>query len=181
MSHANNDDHGFKKLTADNWQRSDETTELWRKVTAFAETEDEWAANLLAPTLDSKVPPEIGKLLEVARGAMMYSWYYYPLATLGMEQCYRVMEAGVRLRCELAGIPTRRITAGGKEWLNSFEENISALKSGNIIPSGDGTKWEAMRNLRNSASHPELRQVFDPGQAEGMLSSIVEDLNALFC
>jgi hypothetical protein len=180
MTESNTDEFGSKKITTANWQEPDEQAALWRQMTAVAKTEEEWVGFFLQPRLNPSVPAEIKKLLEVARAAMIYSWYYYPLATLGMEQCYRLLDTGTRLRCEQAGISTKTAKKDGTEIATTFKENVTALMSKNIISPVDAQRWEAIRNLRNSSSHPKYRAIFDPGQAEGMMSSVVESLNELF-
>jgi hypothetical protein len=169
-----------EELSAVNWQKGDGQSALWRQMTAVAKTEEEWARLFLEPRLRKEVPAQLADLLEVARAAMMYSWYYYPLATLGMEQCYRILDSGARMRCEKAGIATKKPGRNGKEFDTSFDENIKALKSNGIIAQSAEIGWHSIRWLRNNSSHPRMRSIFDPGQAQGMLESIVEDLNLLF-
>lgn len=177
---SNHNDPGVKKITVQNWMKPDEASIIWRQMTAVAKTDAQWAEFFLEPTLCPEVPVEIAKLLEVARAAMMQAWFYYPLATLGMEQCYRLMETGVRLRCEAAGIATKVNAKNGKEFSTTFKQNIEALKSNNIISQAHELRWEAIRDLRNDASHPERRSIFDPGQAQGTLLLLVECLNEMF-
>lgn len=158
----------------------DDAAVIWRQMTSVARTDAQWAEFFLEPTLRPEVPVEIAKLLEVARAAMMQAWFYYPLATLGMEQCYRLLETGVRLRCEAAGIATKVTAKNGRAFNTTFKKNIEALKSRNIISQLHEPRWEAIRNLRNDSSHPGRRSIFDPGQAQGALLLLVECLNEMF-
>ena len=161
---------GFKKITKANWQQFDEVTKLWCEMTAAAKTNEDWIKFFSHPTLGPKVPEEIAKLLEVARGAMIYGWYFNPLLTLGDDQCWRIQETAVRVRCRQAGIPT----------YTTFDANIKALIKNGIISTTDERRLEAVRNLRNEASHPKKQLVFDPGRAQGSLNSVVDFLNGLF-
>jgi hypothetical protein len=44
------------------------------------------------------VPEPIRELFDVARGAMIYGWFFYPLFRLGEDQLHRVVEAAVVAR-----------------------------------------------------------------------------------
>ena len=176
----NHSDPGVKKTTVQNWMEADEASVIWRQMTSIAKSEAQWAEFFLEPTLGPQVPVEIAQLLEVARAAMMQAWFYYPLATLGMEQCFRLMETGVRLRCEAAGIPTKTISKNGRPNETTFKDNIEALRLQKIVSDLHSERWGAIRALRNASSHPKRRSIFDPGQAQGTLLLLVEILNEMF-
>ena len=80
MSELSEMHFGIKCITAANWQLPDKTTLLLLKMTAVAKTEKEWVETFLRPALKPIVPKDIAKLIEVARGAMILSWYFYPLS-----------------------------------------------------------------------------------------------------
>jgi hypothetical protein len=176
----NSGDSGVKQVTVENWMKADEASVIWRQMTSVAKTESQWAEFFLGPTLGPQVPKEISRLFEVARSAMMQSWFYYPLATLGMEQCFRLMETGARLRCEAAGIATTKVSKSGKQIDTTFKEKIEAMRLQKIISDAHAQKWEAIRALRNFSSHPSRRSIFDPGQAQGTLVLLVETLKEMF-
>jgi len=184
MSELNEMHFDIKRITAANWQHPDKTTMLLLEMTAVAKTTKQWVEAFLRPTLNPTAPKEIAKLLEVARGAMIYGWYFYPLSTLGAEQCWRVMEAGVRVRCQQVGISTVKTVKKGKlkgqVKENSFGENIEALVRRGKISVPDQSRWKAAKDLRNSASHPERQTIWDSWQALGILHNCVDFLNDLF-
>ncbi|HEY3932093.1 MAG TPA: hypothetical protein VGM58_06965 [Verrucomicrobiae bacterium] len=180
MSESNDWPFDCKQISAANWQQIDAAPKIWCEMTAVAKTNEEWIKFFFLPKLDSKVPPEIAKLLEVARGSMIYGWYFYPLLTLGIDQCWRILETGVRVRCQQLGVPTKKVTKKGKEINTNFDENITALSGRSIILEKNKTRWNAVRSLRNSASHPERQSLYDLGQAQRILSLAVEILNDLF-
>lgn len=165
---------GFKRITAQNWQHGG------LPLGMLPDNAHDWIPAFLDPHLESHVPSEIARLFEVARGCMVYAWFFYPLLALGSEQCYRVLEAAVRLRCEQAGIATKRQTKNGKTIRTSFAENIESLIKAGIIPESDKMRWEAIRNLRNIGSHPEFQKILSPGIAIPNLFTTAELLNALF-
>lgn len=93
---------GFKPLTPTNWLQPDPTSGIFGRVSPVAgpmrmDGED-WARRFLAVELASHVPEPVRDLFAVARGALVYGWFFYPLFKLGEEQIYRVAEAAARQR-----------------------------------------------------------------------------------
>jgi hypothetical protein len=84
------------------------------------------------------------------------------------------------MRCEKAGTPTKKVNKSGKEFETGFRENVAALISINVIPASHAPRWEALRGLRNDASRPKRRSIYDPGQASSMLGLVAEKLNEMF-
>jgi hypothetical protein len=142
---------------------------MWRALTSVAKTDERWIKFFLEPEVGANVPLKVAELLEVARGAMIYSLFFNPLATIGTDQCYRVLETAVRMRCEQVGIK-----------LGRFEKNIDSLVNRKIISPISKPRWHAIRHLRNSSSHPERQWIVDPGQARRTLAIVVDCLEELF-
>ncbi len=141
---------------------------------------DAWIEAHLKPHLKQNVPREVASLFEVARGSMIYGWFFYPLITLGAEQCYRVLEAAARKRCEQAGIPTQRPTKKGKMIDTKFVDNIDSLIKVGIIAAADSSRWDVTRKLRKIASHPDSQTILAPGTTIGLLVSPAGLLNNLY-
>jgi hypothetical protein len=155
----------FSRITPENWLAPDR-----KNYMPFGVSQDEWIRYFLEPRLDvATVPQKVVQVFEIARGALVYSWFFFPLATLGLEQCSRVAEFAVRERCLLITQKT-----------GVFAENIEKLSNAGIISTEDETRWQAVRNLRNGSSHPERLTFTDPGQALTLVHSIVELINRLF-
>lgn len=129
--------------------------------------ESTWVKFFTQVELPQGTPTEIHALFETARGAMVYSWFYYPLATLGMEHCFRVLELAVRIR------------AGDVKGKRSFEKNIERLIRDGVIPQAEKSRWDAGRSLRNAACHPNGKFLMDPGSALGTLHNTVELIGQL--
>jgi len=79
-----------KRLSRTNWLEADHhggpdqvDAEAWRDA-------------FLAIRLDPRVPAQIAAMFEAARGCMIYGSFFAPLVTLGVEHCYRLLEAAVR-------------------------------------------------------------------------------------
>jgi hypothetical protein len=167
--------HGFKRITESNWKEMDEIIQFPSPVTA-----ESWLRACLKPQVKSSAPEEIAALFEVARGSMIYGWFFYPLITLASEQVYRVLEAAARLRCLESGITPSKLSKKGKPLKPDFAQLISALiRRGFIFPTERG-RWEAARRLRNSASHPLRQAIISAGMSLDVLESSAELLNKLF-
>lgn len=162
---------GFKHLTLENWTEADLVNKHFVRLSPLAGRvemgQDDWARNFLAVDLSEDVPSEIRDLFAIARGAMLYGWFFYPLFRLGEEQLYRVLETAAKLRYREAGGTTNRPT---------YIEVIDSLIGLGFISADERERWTAARKLRNHASHPERAAVVPPGFALGMLNAIARDI-----
>lgn len=174
MSETSQKNFGFKRITAENWQDAD-VPKLFGLVTPCS-----WLEAHLEPQLSSTVPQDIASLFEVARGSMIYGWFFYPLITLATEQCYRVIEAAVRKRCQQAGIPTKKQSKSGRTIETKFVQNIESLIGAGIIAEADRSRWDVTRRLRNITSHPDFQMILPPGTTTSHLVSTAEMLNSLY-
>lgn len=154
----------FSRITTENWQLPDRQNYMPFGVSAV-----EWPYPILEPKLHDAVPREVIRVFEVARAAVVYSWYFYPLATLGLEQCTRVAEFAARERCRLLQRDSDR-----------FFENIETLSNAGILSPEQSFRWDAVRKLRNDRSHLKSFMLVDPGYAVGVLRTTVELINSLF-
>lgn len=167
---------GFKKLNVENWQQADMTNQNFVRRSELtgeflAMGENDWARQFLSVELKDHVPAEIRDLFDIARGAMLYGWFFYPLFRLGEEQLYRFTETALR-RCYRY--------LNGPQRLPTFEQAVAFLIERRVIPADDRRRWDAARKLRNAASHPERASVMPPGAVLGMLKANAHDINRLF-
>lgn len=127
-----------------------------------------------ALVLPSSVPEEIRKMFEVAKGIYIYGWCYYPLFTVAVEHCYKVVEAGVRHKYrELGG------ASNGKR-LPAFRSQVEWLRKRGVVPDTDWIRWDATVELRNFASHPDGQTILMPSDALGTLYRTTVKLATLF-
>lgn len=169
--------HGFKKLTLANW-REPTFPKLFPNL-----TEEKWVSTVMEAQLIEAVPQEVSAMFEVARGSILYGWFFYPLHTLASEQLYRVLEAAVRERCKAAGIPlTIDRVKNGKTFTQTrkYVELISELKKRKIIATSDVDMWDAARELRNLSSHPKSQTINFPTAAVAAIDWIALRINQLF-
>jgi hypothetical protein len=174
MSDATEAHFGFKRITAENWREAG-LPPLYELATP-----ENWIEAHLKPQLGANVPPDIAALFEVARGCMIYGWFFYPLLTLAAEQCYRVLEAAVRKRCEQVGIPTTLQNKKGKTIQTRFVDNIASLIDAGILDAAQQPRWTTIRQLRNIASHPESQMIMTLGMTIDQLVLTTDWLNSLY-
>src|SRR5687767_7625635 len=104
----------IKKITPENWLERDgiqfaaiEYTSLNDSYGSLMDGKD-WIHNFTQPELSENVPGNVHSLFEVARGALCYGYFFYPLYTLGFEQLFRVGEAAISTRfVQLGGDSTK--------------------------------------------------------------------------
>jgi hypothetical protein len=133
----------------------------------------EWAQEILVIELSEQVPLEVTRLFAVARGALVYGFFFYPLFTLGAEQLFRVADAATYHKCRQHGLSSRKKNPAFYDWLN-------LLMTHGVIQPQEGRRWDALRELRNLSSHPKDQSILTPGIAIEQLRSIAADINALF-
>lgn len=163
--------YGYKRLTLENWLTVDPA---WSGVVMSASRPDPseaWVHDLIQTELDPAVPLSIRKLFEIARGTLVYSLMFYPLLTLGTEQMFRVFDAAVSAKCNAMRAPSK---------VNRFAEKIEWLVQLGVIPPEQQPRWNAIRHLRNAASHPADQSILPPAEALNVLDIAVELIDPLF-
>ena len=111
-------------------------------------------------------------MFEVARGALCYGYYFYPMFALGAEQLYRVSEAAVRHKhAELNG--TQKLT-------ETFRDMLRWLRTQNVLNETQFQRWDAVRDLRNMTTHAQEQNILLPGEAGTSLEVATELINSLF-
>lgn len=165
----------FKKLTPENMLEPDKNLH-WVSVSREDQSvrpmsHKDWIEEILEPQLADRVPAEIVELYEVARGALAYGTFFYPLFTLGTEQLFRVLEAAVTHTCNEMGGP------GPKR---KYEKKVAFLAKSGAIPKKDEEVWHAARKFRNIVSHQTSQSLLTPVNAVRMLRRVTENINLLF-
>jgi hypothetical protein len=165
----------FKSLTLATWQEPDPVNSVFGRFDRLAGprqmTGEDWAREFLAVELEDHVPEHIRELFAVARGAMLYGWFFYPMFLMGEQQMYRVVEAAATTRYQQLQGPKGKPT---------FKQTVEWLIERQVIPAEDEDRWDAVRQLRNAASHPDRQSVMPPGAVLSGLKASADDINDLF-
>ncbi len=162
---------GYKRLTLENWLTVDPAWSGVAMSCSRSDPSEAWVHDLIQTELDSTVPLPIRKLFEIARGTLVYSLMFYPLLTLGTEQMFRVFDAAVSAKCKEMKAPSK---------VQRFADKIKWLGERAVIPPEQQSRWNAIRHLRNEASHPADQSILPPGEALNVLDIAVELINPLF-
>ncbi len=164
----------MKHINQMNWMEPDTSGE-------FARVDPEaWRDAFLAIRLHEGVPSEIVELFEAARGCMIYGWFFSPLMILGVEQCYRLLEAAVRVRCMQLELPVAVQDRQGRTHALSFSRNLRQLIERGAISKEDATLWKQAGELRHWAALPEHPVPVGPDHASTALTRAASLLNRLF-
>ncbi len=165
----------FKELTLANWDQPDPANDVFGRMSQIVGprkmTGHDWAREFLSVELGPQVPVHVGELFAVARGAVLYGWFFFPLFLLGEDQLHRVLESAAK---------TRYAELGGDRRQPSFEQATAWLMECKVIPPEDAERWEAARKMRNAASHPERQGAMAPGTVLRTLRETAHDISRLF-
>jgi hypothetical protein len=168
----------MKRLTAENWVEIDPIVASGAFVSlSLADGSvrtiqaEDWVGRTLAPELSTNVPPAIHELFDIARGAMLYGVFFYPLFTLGLEQMFRVLEAAARARSAALGLRVKN---------RRYEDVLSDLRANGAISESDHGEWTLRRRVRNLTTHADRAAIILPMQALHELAYVAESINRLF-
>jgi hypothetical protein len=169
----------FKQLAVDNYLQPDPVLAIFVRMSekdgsTRTLTGDDWAEKILAVELSEQVPVEVRRLFAVARGALLYGYFFYPLFTLGTEQLFRVAESAVGHKCVAIGVPEKKL-----EDMN-FQRRLAHLVDEGMISSMVHRRWDALRHLRNLTSHPKDQTVMFAYDTIYELRLVAADIDALF-
>src|SRR5262249_39654732 len=89
----------IKKIKIYNWIGPKDIARLFVDMNGISMSGHDWANHILKPALSGNVPIDVKELFEVARGAMLYGYFFYPLYALADEQLSRVAEAAITHKC----------------------------------------------------------------------------------
>jgi hypothetical protein len=160
-----------KEISLENWLEPDPNN--LRLITQVSG--EQWLARILHPRLSVKVPEDVRDLFEVARGALVYGYLYFPLYFLGVGELQRVAEAAVKAKCLELKMPPPPGTP--RRYGPGFTKNLQFLAEQGIV---DFEDWKVIRDNRDYVSHPEKMTIMWPDYAVMVLGVTEMKINALF-
>lgn len=169
-----------KVISQQNWLEPDDATKVFARISPATGAVEptvgqDWLNDFIEPKLQESVPPDVQALFELARGAMVYGYFYYPLYYLGFMELARVAEAAAHHKCKVEEKPAEP----GKDYDHLYDK-IKWLIDNGHIPQVDAEWWTSMRRYRNFVSHPTDAGVILPTMARDALERTAEKINALF-
>ena len=157
----------FKELGSDNWLLPDETTRHFVGM----KNADEYVKDVLGAKLSESVPKDIQALFEIARGATLYGYLFYPFFALAAGQLFGVAEAALVHKRDQLGMPKNK---------KRFVDRIEYLEQQGVFSHDKADHWHTIRRLRNSETHVSSQSIIPPGHGIGLLYGLAEDINKLF-
>lgn len=168
------DEHGYKRLTFDNYMRVDPIFHhvVWwsQDPSRREERLKERIEDVLSIRMHPAVPIEVRKMFDTLKGAMVYGYFYRPLFAVVRNQAYIVADAATWYRCKVLGV----------EPPSTFALRVDLLKKQGIIPTDEGFLWDLARKFRNDAAHMTEQSMLWPASEVGSLERVADDINRLF-
>ena len=125
--------------------------------------------NLREVQLDDAVPLDVRRAFQMALGAMAYAYWYYPLFTLAAQQILRVADFASDVFARERGFDLQY----------SLAARLKTLAKAQAIDELQLRRWEGIRRLRNSATHPSFQQIWGPAQAIDIARAVADAINTL--
>lgn len=164
----------MKRITTQNWLEPDKTGPVAGMDSRA------WRDTFLSIRLERNVPEDVAALYETARASVIYGLFYAPLVTLGVEHCYRVLEAGLRARCVQLGLPVSVQDRQGGNHALSFSHNLRQLEEQGLVSTEDALLWKQAGELKAWLALPGHGDAVARDHALTALTRVATLLNALF-
>ena len=119
--------------------------------------------------LEKSVPLNVRRAFQMALGAMAYAYWYYPLLTLAAQQILRVADFASDIFARERGMDLQY----------SLAARLKALAKDGAVDELQLRRWEGIRRLRNSATHPSFQQIWGPAQAIDVARAVADAINTL--
>jgi hypothetical protein len=146
----------LKLVTPENWLEPDPLSALIVKMdhrdgTVSAVDGRDWITYVNGIAISDGVPPEVRAAYEFMVGAIGYAYFYYPIFTIVIQQLLRVADFAVAHLFDVRDdLPKTR----------TFEQRIKVLKDIGALDTSTFVRWNAIRQLRNEATHPQWQQTW---------------------
>ncbi len=165
-----------KQLTVENWLERDPAVNLFVTISRVDGSLGQRSANdrvaqVLAIKLLADVPEDVRAIFDAGRAAMVYGHFYYPLFALGSGHVFGALDAALRHRCEVAGVPSPPDT---------MAKRIVWLHERGFITQSLRVRLDLDRQMRNELAHPRFQTIAPPGFACTILRRVAEDISALY-
>jgi hypothetical protein len=168
------DNPRFKQVTVQNWLKPDPVmahlvNSNVRDGTTCSVNGSDWNQFVNDLPIPPQVPQDVRTAFEFATGAIGYSYFYYPLFAIVAQQVLRVADFAVDKLLEgLAMKPIR-----------SFKRRLMTLRAHGQLTDWQVNRWEALRMMRNEATHPAWHRNWETSMSLGLVRSVAEAISDL--
>jgi len=167
---------GFRELTVANFLTADPASSVWalrdrRTGETRPMSAQDWAEGILTIDLGGNVPLELQRMFRVARGTLLYAFFFYPLYGVGMGLVFMLCDSALRIAADSAGAPSR---------VKDFKSRLDWLSQHRVISSEAAERWDSARHLRNAFVHEGTPLANLPSIAVNELETTALDIDSLF-
>jgi hypothetical protein len=167
----------IKSLTTENWLQPD--ADGLSFIKAAGETDEmaseDWLALFLRVKLAAAVPENVRAAFEVARGALVYGYFFAPLFALVAEPLARAAQSAVYEKCQGLGVKT--VSANGKQL--HLSQALAWLRHHDCISRAELHQWEELFKFADAAAASK-KSVPSAATIVKYFNSVGEKINALF-
>jgi hypothetical protein len=164
--------YGFKIPDRSNLLEPDPLSKVFSTIDEYGSrpfSSDDIFCALEPIRLTAPVPHEVRRAFQMALGSLPYAYWYYPLYTIGAQQLLRVADFALDQFARNVGL----------ERSYSLGERIQRLSATGALADDNLRRWQLIRRLRNSATHPGFQEVWGLPQARDVAQSVAEAIGAL--
>jgi hypothetical protein len=164
-----------KRLTADNFLLPDPLTGEFTGQDgdgrAHRLSAVDRAHEILAIRIDEDVPEPVRNRFELARGILLYGFFWYPLWVQGTVEALQAAELALVAACEAAQGPKR---------LNSAESRIEWLEKRRTLEAADAGTWTSLVGVRAALAEAGETPILTPRKSLDVLEAVSQAINGLF-
>lgn len=165
----------YKELRIDNYLLADPVISIFCVVkpdgTTRTKTADEWFEEIHSLKIREDLPNELKRLMEVAQGSMIYGYFYYPIFTLAAEQCARIADTAIKIKCESLDCPKK---------IKTFKLRVEWLYEQGVFSEVEKYHWLGTVKFRNKVSHPKDQWAITPAMAIDQMNNLYMKIEKLF-
>jgi len=131
----------------------------------------DWAHEILSIELGESVPESVRHRFELARGVLLYGFFWYPLWVQGTVEALRAAELALERACAAERGPKRLATP---------ESRIDWLAKRRVPGAVDAGTWRSLLEVRNVLADAGETPILTPRTSLDVIDRVCGAVNALF-
>lgn len=131
----------------------------------------DWAHEILVIGLDEAVPEAARNRFELARGILLYGYFWYPLWVQGTVEALRGAEVALEAACE---------AEHGAKRLSTAESRIEWLEKKDVLDAEEACTWMSLVRVRDALAEARQTPMLTPGRSLEILDTVAHVVNGLF-
>ncbi len=164
-----------KRLTADNFLLPDPLTGEFTGPDGDSRVHRlsamDWAHEILSIELGESVPEAVRNRFELARGVLLYGYFWYPLWVQGTMEALHAAELALEAACAAEHGPKRLATA---------ESRIEWLAKRHVLGAEEAGTWRSLLDVRNALADAGETTILTPRTSLDVLDRACSAVKVLF-